>query len=426
MGKKTTNFSTGELAHHIGFLFQRPEQQLFAPTVRDEVAFGPAIWGWMMQKTWLTSALERFNLTGVADLPPAILSYGIQRAVTLACLAAMHSSIIVLDEPTVGLDGRGWQQLISWLAELRDTDTTIIAVTHEMSLASQADRVLVLEKGVIIADGLPGTVLRTSHSREGWMSFIFDTYVPGTLISAQDWIPGSNYWARLLSLILVFWIPGLVLQGLLLASFHLVLLLAGVPGRRLFSIWRQMAVLLILIMVLQPLFHPDGYELFALGPLRLTTGGITDALRLATRALGFAFAISILLITTENNILVLAFGRLGLPYTWGLTISLALRFLPAIQSMFHAIKDAQASRGWVARGGLFKRLREYLPVLIAVIVGTLRMSDQLTLALAARGLETSSERTRWHDIQMHPSDWIWTFFLTLGFIAFVWWRTVVV
>ena len=253
------------------------------------------------------------------------------------------------------------------------------------------------------------------------MSFIFDTYIPGySFLHKLD--PRVKLLGAVLSLILVFWLPGLLWQGILLCSFHLVLLLAGVPGRRLLTLWRQMAVLLALILFLQPFFHPDGYEIFALGPLRLTFEGINDALRLAIRAMGFVFAIAMVLFTTEHPVLVLAFFRIGLPYTWGLTISLALRFLPAIQNLFHAIKDAQASRGWVASGGMFKRFREYFPVLIAVIVGTLRMSDQLTLALAARGLDSSEQRTRWHDLHMQPSDWVWTILLIFGFTGFVWWR----
>jgi energy-coupling factor transport system permease protein len=256
------------------------------------------------------------------------------------------------------------------------------------------------------------------------MSVIFDTYVPGnSFLHKLD--PRVKLWGTVLSLLLVFWLPGLVLPALLLTSFHLVLLCAGVSGRKLLTLWRQMAVLIILILVLQPFFHPYGDVLFTLGPLRLSLGGIYDAVRLAIRAMGFAFAVATVLYTTDHHTLVLAFVRLGLPYPWGLTMSLALRFLPAIQSLFHAIREAQASRGWVASGSIVKRFREYFPVLIAVIVGTLRMSDQLTLALAARGLETSDHRTRWRDLRMQSTDWIWAFCLTCGFIAFAWWRIAV-
>ena len=253
------------------------------------------------------------------------------------------------------------------------------------------------------------------------MSVIFDTYVPGdSFLHKLD--PRVKLWGTVLSLLLVFWLPGLVLQSLLLTSFHLVLLISGVPGRKLLALWRQMALILVLIIILQSFFHPSGHELFAIGPLRLTLGGITDAARLAIRAIGFAFAIAVVLFSTDHHTLVLAFVRLGLPYSWGLTISLALRFLPAIQGLFHTIRDAQASRGWVASGGILTRFRGYFPVLIAVIVGTLRMSDQLTLSLAARGLDTSEQRTRWHDLHMRSSDWIWLLLLTVGFVTFIWSR----
>jgi energy-coupling factor transporter ATP-binding protein EcfA2 len=74
----------------------------------------------------------------------------------------------VLDEPTVGLDGRGWKQLILWLAELRARNTTIIIVTHEFSLASKADRVIVLDQGTLIDDGPPHVVLHQTWPGGLW------------------------------------------------------------------------------------------------------------------------------------------------------------------------------------------------------------------------------------------------------------------
>jgi len=98
-------------------------------------------------------------LREVAPRPPAILGYGWQRAVTLATLAALDPPILILDEPTAGLDGRGRQQLLSWLAERRAAGTTLILVTHELALAAAADRVIALHEGRITADGMPTEVL---------------------------------------------------------------------------------------------------------------------------------------------------------------------------------------------------------------------------------------------------------------------------
>ena len=151
--------STGEMARQIGFLFQRPEQQLFAPTVREEVAYGPKQLGEQSVDLHVDRVLQRFGLADVADAPPALLGYGAQRTVTLASLAALSTPIVVLDEPTVGLDGRGMAQLLSWLADLRVSGATIVLITHEMALAARADRVVALDAGRIVADGQPSSVL---------------------------------------------------------------------------------------------------------------------------------------------------------------------------------------------------------------------------------------------------------------------------
>ncbi len=165
LGKSACDRSVGALAQQVSFLFQRPEQQFFNTTVRKEIAFGPQHLHLENAHARVDQALSRFALTSYADLPPAILSYGIQRAITLASLAALDTPILVLDEPSVGLDGYGWAQLLDWLVERRAAGTTLIVVTHEMSLAAQADRVLVLEAGKVIADGIPPDTLSLLPAR---------------------------------------------------------------------------------------------------------------------------------------------------------------------------------------------------------------------------------------------------------------------
>lgn len=159
LGRETSKRSIGELARSVSFLFQRPEQQLFSATVRAEVAYGPRQLHLPNLIERVEAALTRFNLNDVADIPPAILSYGAQRAVTLAALAALDAPILILDEPIVGLDGRGRARLLNWLAERRAAGVTLILITHEMPLAARADRVVLLENGHIIADGLPSAII---------------------------------------------------------------------------------------------------------------------------------------------------------------------------------------------------------------------------------------------------------------------------
>jgi len=159
-GKDAARRTTGELARQVGFLFQRPEQQLFAATVYEEVAFGVRALHLAGVAGRVERALARFELTAFAQTPPSILSYGAQRAVTLAALAALDTPILALDEPAVGLDGREWARLLAWLAERRAAGVTLVIVTHEMALAACADRVVALADGRVAADGTPDEVLR--------------------------------------------------------------------------------------------------------------------------------------------------------------------------------------------------------------------------------------------------------------------------
>lgn len=158
-GRLTATRAVGDLAREVGFLFQRPEQQLFASSVRAEIAFGPRQLGLPDVEQRVAQALARFGLEAVADVPPAVLSYGMQRAVTLASLAVLETPILVLDEPTVGLDGHGRQQLMAWLAERRAAGVTIVLVTHELELAALADQAILLEGGRVVAEGVPEQVL---------------------------------------------------------------------------------------------------------------------------------------------------------------------------------------------------------------------------------------------------------------------------
>jgi energy-coupling factor transport system ATP-binding protein len=166
MGKPIRGRPTGEIAQDIGYVFQRPEQQLFASTVRAEIAYGPQRLRLRDIPQRTERALARFGLEKDVETPPALLGYGAQRAVTLASVSALDTPIVVLDEPAVGLDGRGLAQLLGWLAELRSKGVTIVLVTHEIAIAARADRVIALGDGQVVADGDPESVLETLNWHE--------------------------------------------------------------------------------------------------------------------------------------------------------------------------------------------------------------------------------------------------------------------
>ncbi|MCL7454586.1 MAG: energy-coupling factor transporter transmembrane protein EcfT [Anaerolineae bacterium] len=205
----------------------------------------------------------------------------------------------------------------------------------------------------------------------------------------------------------------LVLAGLLLLT-HLALLLARVPGERVRWLWRGLAPVLLLILILQPLFAPGpGPDLLRLGPVRLTQSGILEGVSFALRAAALAFVVALLLATTQPTALVQGLVRVGLPYAWGLTIGLAIRYLPTTYGLFVTVREAQEARGWiVSRGNFVKRARAHVPVLVATIIASLRLSDSLGLALAARGLGYPARRTTLHHLHFGAMDWIVTALVT--------------
>lgn len=163
MAHNTAEYSTGKLARWVGFAFQNPEMQIFNPTVREELAFGPrnlGLEGVALEQA-ITQALDDFGLSLLSEHPPAALSFSLRRMTALASIAAMNTPILVLDEPTVGLDLQGRVHLVEWLNARHVAGVTVLLITHDMELAAKlADRILVLHEGRLAADGAPTDIFR--------------------------------------------------------------------------------------------------------------------------------------------------------------------------------------------------------------------------------------------------------------------------
>ncbi|MFN2184188.1 MAG: energy-coupling factor transporter transmembrane component T family protein, partial [Anaerolineae bacterium] len=219
------------------------------------------------------------------------------------------------------------------------------------------------------------------------MSHGFDLY-----LRRDSWLhrldPRAKLWAVLLAGSAGLIYKQIAVLACLLILAHLLLLSARIPANRIRWLWGRLAPLLVMILILQPLFAPGpGPDLLSLGPLRLTVAGILDGVSFALRAASLAFLAAVLLLTTDPTDLVQGLTKLGLPYSWGLTVGLAIRYLPTTYGLYLTINEAQQARGWiVGKGNLVQRARSYLPILVATIIAALRLSDGLALALAARGL----------------------------------------
>ena len=148
-----------EIRRRVGVVFQDPDDQLFMPTVRDDVAFGPANAGVTGEELdhAVSSALDAVGMLDFADRPPHHLSFGQRRRVALATVLVMRPEVLVMDEPSSNLDPASRRELADIV---RSLDVTVLMVTHDLPYAMElCPRSVILSNGVIVADGSTRDIL---------------------------------------------------------------------------------------------------------------------------------------------------------------------------------------------------------------------------------------------------------------------------
>lgn len=171
-GKDTRSMSVAQIARTLGYVFQSPTHMLYAPTVREELAFGPTNLDFKKDdiEKMVAESVSTVNLKGLEEYPPLGLSFGQQKRTTIAAVLAMQSKIMIMDEPTAGQDyanytrfmdamcrpaGNGAQSLVS-----KNFAATIF-ITHDLDLAvTYANRIILFGDGHLVGDGPPEEVLK--------------------------------------------------------------------------------------------------------------------------------------------------------------------------------------------------------------------------------------------------------------------------
>lgn len=155
-----------QLRRRIGFLFQFPEDQLFEETIAKDICFGPRKLG--IEEQELQTKLKKvMDLVGLPyeefkDISPMRISGGQKRRVALACTLITDPDVLILDEPTVGLDPSGKFEILELIKKLQKRGRTIIKISHNLDdIADHGTRVIIMDKGKIIKDGRPKDILTT-------------------------------------------------------------------------------------------------------------------------------------------------------------------------------------------------------------------------------------------------------------------------
>ena len=158
MGAASAKQPVHLLARHVGYVFQNPNHQLFATSVRAELEFGPANLGLPPEeiKARVAEATEFFELTQLLDRHPYRLAFPLRKLVGMASVYAMGPAVFVLDEPTTGQDHEGANLVRKLIGRLRAQGKTVVIVSHDMALIAEvADRVMALWSAEVLAVGSP-------------------------------------------------------------------------------------------------------------------------------------------------------------------------------------------------------------------------------------------------------------------------------
>jgi cobalt/nickel transport system ATP-binding protein len=149
----------GQVRAAVGLVFQNPDDQLFSPTVFDDVAFGPLHMGYPEEvvRQRVEKALALVDMSGYGDRVSHHLSIGEKKRIAIATVLSMEPEILVLDEPSAGLDPRARRNLIHLL---RDLDMTMLVSSHDMALVAELfPRIVIMDGGLIVAEGSTADVL---------------------------------------------------------------------------------------------------------------------------------------------------------------------------------------------------------------------------------------------------------------------------
>lgn len=166
MGVEVNKKNMRRVRDMVGLVFQDPDDQLFSPTVMDDVSFGPLNQRLPAERVRdaVAIALAAVDMEGSEKRSPHHMSFGEKKRVSLATVLAMQPEILVLDEPVANLDPRGRRQ---FLELIKQRHATKVVVTHDLEMAKEVcDRVVIMDAGRIVADGSPGSILSDSRLLE--------------------------------------------------------------------------------------------------------------------------------------------------------------------------------------------------------------------------------------------------------------------
>ena len=421
ISEKTSKSQMREIRKNIGYVMQLPEQQLFAQTVFEDVAYGPKNFGLEGRElhSRVLNALKSLHIEHLAQKSPFELSGGQQRLAAIAGILACNPKILVLDEPTAGLDFEYAKIVLKILSDLHNKGVTIIVITHDLNEAkSLGARIVTLDsnkkKRVQVQEqeqeqvqaqdeklentSENGSENKNENKNKSLLS-LFNTRI--ILISC------------LILMFSAFSITNFYQLGILALSTLALIFLARIsPIKLLLSLHMFIAIFVFSGMFNLLVVH-SGKGLFRIGPLLITDDGIKFAILFASRFSLVILIGSIIVLTISQTRLTEACASIisplksvGLPsQEIALIMSLALRFLPTLSKEAESVALAQIARGGnIKDGSIKKRLRAITSLIVPGFASVIRHANTLGLALDSRCYVPGAKRTHLHTEKIHIKD----------------------
>ncbi|MFP1694329.1 energy-coupling factor transporter ATPase [Gardnerella swidsinskii] len=416
---KTSRIIRQKLHQTIGYVMQLPEQQLFADTVRNDVAYGPKNFGLKDSalKERVDETLRLLNLENLAEKSPFALSGGQQRLVAIAGVLACKPRVLVLDEPTAGLDFEASLRIRKILGMLHNQGVTIILITHNLQEAEDLGARLVTLKANNKASN---TAKNTENNKNKESSTKAKTT---SLLQSFD--PRATLLSCFILMLSAFSITNYIQLAILAFVTFTLTVAAKIPFIKLISSLHMIIAIFVFSGLLNILAVRTGTVLANIATIPITTDGINYAILFATRFSLVIIIGAVLVLTMSQTTLNESCTRLlsplrhiGIPtQEIALIMSLALRFLPTLSVEAHSVALAQIARGSSIRDGSFKqRVHAITALIVPGFAGVIRHADILALALDARCYTPGAERTHLHSWKMRIKD-VLLLVVTLGVVS---------
>ena len=452
-----------ETRFRVGLVFQYPEYQLFEETIAKDIAYGPTNMSLPQAEIdgRVRESMEAVGLAPeLADQSPFALSGGQKRRVAIAGVIAMRPDVLVLDEPTAGLDPAGRDEIFELVRNYHaQSGATILIVSHSMEDISQiADRLLVMDHARVLFCDTPREVF--SHADEivaagldipmitkvmielkkrGHAS-VSAPFLPagdgraarlqeerGRSLMLKDitigqFFPGNSAVHRLdprvkivltvALIVLLFLAQGPVSYGLIILFLALVIGISRISPKMVVRGLKPILLIVMFTAVLN-LFYTPGDYVWQWKFLHISVEGIRMAIFMVLRLMLLIIATSMLTYTTSPIQLTDGLERLLAPlkklhvpvHELSMMMSIALRFIPTLIEETEKIISAQKARGAdFDSGNLIQRAKAMIPILVPLFISAFRRADELATAMECRLYRGDVGRTRMRQLKIARVD----------------------